>query len=71
MASLPSIRLFHRVHRAEEIEAKLEAEQLPSLDLDSVSFSRAQQAARKLRSEDRARRATSVAPPPPRPRRTF
>jgi hypothetical protein len=70
MASLPSIRLFHRAHRAEEIEAKLET-RLPSLDLDAVSFSRAQQAARRLRSEDRARRATSVAPPPPRARRTF
>jgi hypothetical protein len=68
MASLPSVRVVHRVHRAEAIEAELDAAgSMPAEPgNDPVSMSRAQQAARRLREEDAARRSTSVAPPPHR-----
>ncbi|MBI5105366.1 MAG: hypothetical protein HZB46_10380 [Solirubrobacterales bacterium] len=40
----------------------------PALENQLIARSRAEDAARRLRDEDDARRATSVAPPPPRHR---
>ena len=64
MASLPSIRVSHRPQRDDLAPAE---EPLP-VDLEAVSMTRAAQAARRLREEDRARLATSVPPPPARRR---
>jgi hypothetical protein len=63
MGPLPSTRLPDPLHRDEPAGADLP---FIAADLEALSTTRAGQAARRLREEDRARSATSVPPPPPR-----